>query len=95
MAITRDQVEHVAHLSRLALTDEELDTFSGQLGAILEYMEKLNELDTTGVEPMLHGIEGAQPAREDEKTGSLEREDALANAPESAEGCFKVPRIIE
>jgi aspartyl-tRNA(Asn)/glutamyl-tRNA(Gln) amidotransferase subunit C len=95
MAITREQVEHVAHLSRLALTDEELDTFAGQLGGILEYMEKLNELDTTGVEPMVHAIEGAQPTRPDRRTGSLERDEALRNAPEAAEGCFKVPRIIE
>lgn len=95
MAITPEQVRHVAHLSRLHLTDEELDTFAGQIGAILEYMEKLNELDTEGVEPMVHGIEGAQPTRPDRMTGSLTRAEALANAPEAAEGCFKVPRIIE
>ena len=95
MALTRRQVEHVAHLSRLQLTDEELDTYAAQLGAILGYMEKLNELDTEGVEPMLHGIAGNQPTRPDESGGSLSREDALSNAPDTAAGCFKVPRIIE
>ena len=95
MAITRRQVEHVAYLSRLRLSEEELDTFAAQLGSILAYMEKLDELDTAGVEPMVHGIEGCQPMRADGAGDSLPRRDALKNAPEASGGCFKVPRIIE
>jgi len=95
MPITRREVEHVAYLSRLRLSEEEIETYAGQLSAILEYVAKLNELDTSGVEPMLHGIEGSQRMRPDEVTGSLGREDALANAPEASDGCFRVPRIIE
>lgn len=95
MAITPEQVEHVALLSRLKLTEEEKERFAGQLGAILEFIGKLNELDTSDVEPMVHGIEGRQPLRGDAVGESLQRDEALQNAPESSEGCFKVPRIID
>ena len=95
MAITREQVDYVAHLSRLELSEADRDRFAGQLGAILAYMEKLNELDTGDVEPMLHGIDGTQPVRTDEVGDSLPRDEALGNAPDSAQGCFKVPRIID
>lgn len=95
MPITRQEVEYVAHLSRLELTEQEMEKFAGQLDAILGYMDKLNELDTEGVEPMVHGVEGRQPVRLDAVGESLRREEALQNAPESSEGCFKVPRIIE
>ena len=95
MAITRQEVEHVAHLGRLNLSEDELQKFAGQLDAIIEYMAKLDKLDTEGVEPMLHGIDGRQTFRPDEVGESLPREDALANAPESGSGCFRVPRIIE
>ncbi len=95
MPITRPEVERVAHLSRLDLTEAEKDRFAGQLDAILAYMEKLNELDTSDVDPMVHGIEGRQTAQPDQVGQSLPREEALRNAPQSAEGCFKVPRIIE
>ncbi len=95
MPIGRDEVEHVAHLSRLELSEEEKEKFAGQLGAVLAYVEKLEELDTTGVEPMVHGIDGNQATRPDRAGESLPREEALRNAPESSEGCFKVPRIIE
>ena len=95
MPITREEVEYVAHLSRLALTEAEMARFAVQLDAILSYMEKLNELDTEGVEPMVHGIEAPERVRHDEVGESLPRQEALQNAPESSEGCFKVPRIIE
>ena len=95
MAITRETVDYVAHLSRLELTEQEKGRFAGQISAILEYMDKLNELDTSGVEPMVHGIAGHQAMRADVVGQSLPREEALANAPEQSEGCFKVPRIIE
>jgi aspartyl-tRNA(Asn)/glutamyl-tRNA(Gln) amidotransferase subunit C len=95
MPITREEVEYVAHLSRLALTEAEMERFAGQLDAILQYMAKLNELDTEGVEPMVHGIEAPELVRHDEVGESLPRQEALRNAPESSEGCFKVPRIID
>jgi aspartyl-tRNA(Asn)/glutamyl-tRNA(Gln) amidotransferase subunit C len=95
MELTPEEVNHVAHLSRLELTDEEKEKFGRQLSDIVGYMDKLNELDTADVEPMVHGISGTQRMRPDESRESLHREDALANAPEQSEGCFKVPRIIE
>jgi len=95
MPITRDQVDYVAHLSRLALSDEEKDRFAGQLDAILGYVEKLNELDTENVEPLVHIAPRANVFRADEAGESLSREEALRNAPERSEGCFLVPRIID
>jgi len=95
MPITRQEVDYVAHLSRLALSDEEKDRLAAQLDAILEYMAKLNELDTEDVEPMVHGIEAPELVRHDEVGESLPRKEALRNAPESSEGCFRVPRIID
>jgi len=95
MPITRQEVQHVAHLSRLALSAEELEKFASQLDAILAYVAKLNELHTDGVEPMVHGIEGQEPVRQDVVGESLPRKEALQNAPDSADGCFRVPRIIE
>jgi len=95
MAITRREVDYVAHLSRLELTEAEKDTFAEQLNSIVGYMDKLNALDTSGVEPMVHGTEGSQVVRPDQAGGSLPRPEALRNAPQQSEGCFKVPRIIE
>jgi len=95
MPISRQQVEYVARLARLSLSDEEKDALAGELGAILAYMDKLNELDTAGIEPMLHGIGGTQPVRPDKAGGSLPRDEALRNAPDRTEDCFRVPRIIE
>lgn len=95
MPITPDEVEYVAHLARLDLPDEEKEKFADQMGDILAYMDKLNELDTAEVEPMVHGIEGAQRMRPDEVGESLPPEEALRNAPESTKGHFRVPRIIE
>ncbi len=95
MPITRKQVEYVANLSRLRLSEEEKQRFAEQLDAILRYVEKLNELDTAGVEPLVHVAEGENVFREDVPGESLQQKDALENAPESSDGCFKVPRIIE
>ncbi len=91
MAISRDEVVHVARLARLALTDEELDRFAGQLDAILEAVGKVSELDLSGVEPTLHPLELSNVWAEDEPRPSLPVEDALANAPEAEENAFRVP----
>lgn len=95
MDVTRAQVEHVARLARLAIGEEEKATFARQLSSILTYVEALNALDTSGVEPTSHVIPVRNVFRDDEVRPSLSREEALANAPDQAGGCFRVPKIIE
>jgi len=94
MKITRQEVEHVALLARLNLSETEIEQFTGQLDAILMYMDKLNELDTKDVEPTSHVIEVGNVVREDQVGDSIPVEDALANAPDKEDDFFKVPRII-
>lgn len=94
MKIDIEQAQHVARLARLKLTSEELELFRQQLDAILQYMDKLRELDTSGVKPTSHVIPMATVVRADITLTSLGRESSLANAPEEEEGCFKVPRIV-
>ncbi len=89
-----DEVRHIANLARLKLTDQEEIKMSKQLGSILEYVEKLNELDTSNVEPMHHAVERANVFREDTPLESLNRKDALSNAPENDGVFFIVPRVI-
>jgi aspartyl-tRNA(Asn)/glutamyl-tRNA(Gln) amidotransferase subunit C len=91
MAISKDQVLHVARLARLALSDEEVERFQKQLSAILEAVGKVSELDLEGVEPTSHPLELVNALAEDEPRPSLEREQALANAPASDDGFFAVP----
>jgi aspartyl-tRNA(Asn)/glutamyl-tRNA(Gln) amidotransferase subunit C len=93
--ITRKEVEHVARLARLELSEDEKDIMTQQLDHILAYVDKLNELDTNQVEPTSHVIPMVNVMREDEPRASLSPDDALANAPDRAEGFFCVPRIIE
>jgi aspartyl-tRNA(Asn)/glutamyl-tRNA(Gln) amidotransferase subunit C len=93
--IAPEDVEHVAELARLALTAAEKEQFITQLNEILTYMEKLNELDTTDVEPTSHVIPMSNVFRDDEVQASLDRDAVLQNAPEAAHFFFKVPRIIE
>ena len=91
MAISRDEVVHVARLARLALSDEELDRFAGQLDAILEAVGKVSELDLSAVEPTLHPLALSNVWAEDEPHESLPVEDALANAPDREDDAFRVP----
>lgn len=95
MTITKQTVEHVAKLARLAITEAEKEAFSRQLSDILAYVEKLNELKTEGVEPTATVLGQTNVFREDKARPSLPVEKVLANAPESAEGFFVVPKIIE
>lgn len=95
MKITRKDVEHVALLSRLELGESDVAKFTGQLNAILDYIEVLNKVDTSGIEPTAHVLPLKNVARADEVRPSLPRELALANAPEQEDGYFKVPRILE
>lgn len=94
MAVTLNDVEHVAALARLSFTDEEKKKLVEQLNEILEHMEQLNELDTGNVDPLSHVIELSNVFRDDERKPSLSREEALRNAPARTEKFFKVPKVI-
>lgn len=95
MKITIQDVEHVASLARLELTPEEKETFTVQLDAILQYMDKLNELDTDQVEPTTHVLPLVNVMREDEPHASLPLDKVLLNAPDEEDGQFRVPAVIE
>ena len=88
-------IEKVARLARLELSEEERKTFGNQLEQILTYMEQLNRLDTAGVEPTSHAIPIYNVFREDEVRPSIPQEEVLTIAPDEEDGHFKVPRIIE
>ena len=91
MAISRDEVLHVARLARLALTDEEVERLGAQLSAILEAVGKVAELDLEGVEPTAHPLDLVNVWAEDEPRPCLTVEEALANAPDREGGSFRVP----
>lgn len=95
MSIEKKDVLRVADLARLALTEKEIEVYTSQIQRILGYVEKLSELDTTGVEPTTYTVPLKTAFREDAVKPSLAREEALWNAPEEDRGCFKVPQIIE
>lgn len=94
MAVTLDDVDYVADLARLRFTDDERVDLVEQLNDILRYMEQLNTLDTTGVEPTSHVLNMKNVFREDVVEGSLSHEDALANAPAKHRGHFTVPKVL-
>jgi aspartyl-tRNA(Asn)/glutamyl-tRNA(Gln) amidotransferase subunit C len=91
MAITRDEVLHVARLARLELTDDEVERFTEQLSAILEAVDKVSELELSDVEPTAHPLDVVNVWAEDEPRPSLPVAEALANAPDREGGFFKVP----
>ena len=95
MPVTREDVEKVAVLARLKLNEQEIEEMTSQLNEILEYFEKLQELDTEDVEPLSHILPMKNVYREDKVQPSLSQEEILMNAPEKGHGHFKVPRIIE
>jgi aspartyl-tRNA(Asn)/glutamyl-tRNA(Gln) amidotransferase subunit C len=95
MSLTRGDVEQVARLARLALTDDEIDAITPQLAAIIGYVETLNGLDTTDVEPTSHAVPISNAFRDDQVTPSLEVDAALANAPARIADYFLVPKVIE
>ena len=92
--ITPQQVRHVARLSRLALTDEQVTDFTRQLGDILEYVGKLEDLDVEDVEPMAHPADITNAMREDEPGEALTPDQALANAPDREDNFFQVPKVL-
>lgn len=92
--ISRDEVSHLARLARLALTGDELDSFAGQLDAILEHVGRIQAVDVTGVEPTDNPLKAVNVFRPDVVQPSLSQQDALAGAPEVQDGQFAVPRIL-
>ena len=95
MNISIKQIEQVARLSRIILTDEEKDIFREQLTDILGYIEKLNELDTDDVQPMAYATSLKNVFREDRQESSFPRQEILELSPSSANGFFKVPKVLE
>ena len=94
MAIGKDEVRHIARLAHLEFTEDELAQFTQQFNSIVEYVDRLNALDTSGVEPMSHVAGGLDALRDDRLVPSVPRDEALAGAPESERGLFKVPKVI-
>jgi aspartyl-tRNA(Asn)/glutamyl-tRNA(Gln) amidotransferase subunit C len=94
MKITKEEVLYVAHLARLDLDEESIEKFAGQIDEILGYIEKLNRIDTRDVRPTSHAIFLTNAFRDDEEKEHINRELALANAPEKEDGQFVVPKIV-
>lgn len=95
MSLSSEQVAKVAILARLRLSPEEVETFTGQLNSIVHFVEQLQELDTTNVEPSAHGVEVQNVFRDDVLGPALPREKALANAPKRNEQSFLVPAVLD
>jgi len=95
MKISLEEVQHIATLARLALSDEEQALYQEQLSAILEYFERLQELDTETIAPTATVLPLRSVMRADEPRQPASREDILANAPAAEEGCFKVPAVLD
>ncbi|OGP68036.1 MAG: asparaginyl/glutamyl-tRNA amidotransferase subunit C [Deltaproteobacteria bacterium RBG_16_44_11] len=95
MKLSAQEIEHVAHLARLEITPKEKEKFTAQLNDILGYIDKLNELDTQGVEPMSHAIAVTNAFREDKVLDSIGTAKTLTNAPDARGEFFRVPKIID
>ncbi len=93
--LTKQQVEHVAKLARLDLTEEEKELYTKQLSKILDYIDQLNEVNTEGIEPMTQPIPTVNGMREDIVKKQLDRSEVLSNAPHEEYGFFRVPKIGE
>ena len=95
MKITKEQVEHVANLARLNLTEEEKEQMTRDMGAIIEFADQINSLDIADVKPTDHVIPINNVFREDVTAPSMNRDKLLSNAPNTANGCFSVPKVVE
>lgn len=95
MSVTEEDVKYVAHLARLQFTDDELENLAEDMSEILDYMETLNELDTSDVEPLEHVIDMEYRLRDDKAEEPLSHEDALKNAPDADTDYFRVPKVID
>jgi aspartyl-tRNA(Asn)/glutamyl-tRNA(Gln) amidotransferase subunit C len=94
-AISREEVAHLARLSRLAVTEQELDTFAGQLDVILQAVARVGEVTAADIPPTSHSVPLTNILREDVETPCLTQEQALSGAPDAEDGRFRVPRILE
>jgi len=94
MAVTKKDIEKIAELSMLEFTDSELESYTKEMNKILNYVEKLNELDTKSVKPLSHPIENENVFRDDKLKKSVSQEEALKNAPDRTTEHFKVPKVI-
>ena len=94
MTITKEEVLYVAHLARLDLDEESIEKFAGQIDEILGYIEKLNQVETKGIKATSHAISLTNAFRDDEEKEHIDRELALANAPEKEDGSFVVPKVV-
>ncbi len=95
MSISKDQVRHVARLARLQLEPDDIERMARELGSVLDYVVKLNELNTDGVEPTMHVIPVVMPLRGDETRSSLPVAQVMQNAPDARDHMFAVPRIMD
>lgn len=95
MTISKDEVLYVSHLARLEISGDEMDKLSGQIDDILSYVNKLNEADTTGVDPTAQSVELYNRLREDEVKESLGSKKAVENSKDSYEGMFVVPKVVK
>ena len=95
MKITKETIEHVANLARLNLSEQEKDKLTTEMESIISYVDKLNELDTSSVQPTSHVLPVKNVFREDKVENSYDREKILKNAPAQEDGCFKVPKVVE
>ncbi len=95
MKVTKEIIEHVANLARLNISEAEKEKLTFEMENILSYVDKLNELDTSGVKPLEHVIPIQNVLREDRVTGSYDREKLLQSAPSQEDGCYKVPKVVE
>lgn len=95
MSVSREDVRHVAELARLDFSEEDEEQMADELSRILGYVDKLNELDTSGVPPMSHVLDVTNVFRPDDVTERIDREQALASAPDSDGEFFRVPQVIE
>ena len=95
MSVTKNEVEHIAKLAKLKFEENEIDDFTLQLNTILEYVDKLNELDTENVKPLSHPIEGENVFRDDVLKKSIPTSEALKNASQKTNEYFKVPKVIK
>ena len=94
MKLSPEEVQKIAHLARLELKEGEVEVFSSQLSSILTYIEKLNQLNTEGIEPTAHAMEVPTPFRKDEEKQEISKESSLINAPHREGDYFKVPKVI-
>lgn len=95
MRISDEEVKHIAKLAKLKLNEEQVSKMAEELGSIKEFIEQLNEVDTSSVSATAHILDIKNVFRKDERTGSFDREEILANAPRKDAGCFVVPKVVE